>query len=66
MNDTKVIEAFLEGVEFPADRDDIIEASVQEEADESIIQFIELVPEGTYNSPQEVLESIQNQNSAQA
>ncbi|MBX4192037.1 DUF2795 domain-containing protein [Candidatus Parcubacteria bacterium] len=52
----------LKGVEFPADKNQILETAQENGASEEVIQMLQKLPEGEqFNSPTEVMESLSDE-----
>ncbi len=52
------IQKFLEGAEYPADRDDLLSVAEGNEAPEDIIEALEALEEATFDGPDEVVEAL--------
>jgi hypothetical protein len=49
---------YLDGVDYPVDRDTLVEHASNHGADQEITQALQGLPARTYNSPTEVSEAI--------
>lgn len=52
----KQVPQFLEGLEFPAPKSDIIGQAEKEQAHSNLVSALREIPEGVYNSASEVAE----------
>lgn len=52
------IKQYLEGVDYPCSKDDLVEHARDEGADEDVIDIIEGLPVDRFNSPSDVSEAI--------
>ncbi|MBI2268410.1 MAG: DUF2795 domain-containing protein [Candidatus Blackburnbacteria bacterium] len=55
------VEAFLEGITYPATKDQLIEYATQQRADDNILAILERLPEETYESSSEVEDALSEQ-----
>ncbi len=53
---TRDIREFLKGVEFPTDKQSLIDYADTEGASEDMSAMLELIPDGEYGSPQDVID----------
>lgn len=49
---------FLKGIDYPASKEEIIEAARDQGADENVISTLERIPMDSFNSPNDVAEGI--------
>ena len=58
MPDPSEIEAYLKNAEFPADKAQLAETAREHGADGHIVDFLEKMPDHTYNGPEDVTREI--------
>lgn len=52
------VQKFLEGIDFPANKDDIIETAQNNDAGQEIFDILEKLPKKEYRSPTEISQEI--------
>jgi hypothetical protein len=52
------VQKFLEGVDYPASRQDLVQAAERNGADEDVKNTLRQMPGQTFNSPKDVSEAI--------
>lgn len=52
------IQKFLEGVDYPADKEALLRAAEQHQADENVLNALRGLPERSYAKPTEVSEAV--------
>lgn len=52
------VQKFLEGVDYPASKGDLINNARQKGADQNVISTLEKLPDQTYNTPVDVSETL--------
>lgn len=58
MPDPSEIEAYLKDVDYPADKTKLAETAREHGADGHIVDFLEKMPDHTYNGPEDVTREI--------
>jgi hypothetical protein len=52
------IQKYLEGIDFPATKDDIIETAQNNDANQEIFDILEKLPKKDYHSPTDISQEI--------
>ncbi len=52
------VQKFLNGIDYPASKKDLIETARREKADDNVLQTLERLPDRTYNGPNAVAHEI--------
>ncbi len=52
------VQKFLKGVDYPADKNELIQAAKDEGADENVISMLESLPEEQYQTPADLSQAI--------
>ena len=52
------IQTFLEGVEYPADKEALLRAAEEHNADDNVLSALRSLPERSYGKPTEVSEAV--------
>jgi len=52
------IQKFLDGVDYPASRDDIVSAAEESGADDRVLEVLRALPEGDYDAPTAVSRAV--------
>lgn len=52
------VQKYLKGVEYPADRDDLLAAAEEHDAPEEVIEALEALEDQSYDGPDEVAEGL--------
>ncbi|MBF6327770.1 DUF2795 domain-containing protein [Nocardia transvalensis] len=52
------VQKFLHGVDYPCDRDSLIDAARSNGADDDVISELQQIPDRTYNGPNAVSEAV--------
>lgn len=52
------VQRYLKGVEYPADRDDLLAAAEANDAPDEVVEAIEALEEQLYDGPDEVAEGL--------
>lgn len=52
------IQKFLNGIEFPAGKDELVDHASSEGADPDALDILEQLPEKMYDSPTEIMQEI--------
>ena len=52
------VQKYLKGVEYPADRDDLLAAAEENDAPEEVVEALEALEEQSYDGPDEVAEGL--------
>ncbi|MCM6772097.1 DUF2795 domain-containing protein [Nocardia sp. CDC159] len=52
------VQKYLSGVDYPADRDELLAAARSNGADRDVLQELEQIPDRTYNGPNAVSEAV--------
>jgi hypothetical protein len=52
------VQKYLKGVDYPADRDDLLVVAEANEAPEEVIEALEELDETTFDGPDEVVEAL--------
>jgi hypothetical protein len=52
------VQRHLAGVDYPADRDALVQAAKDNGADDQLVQKLEQIPERTYSGPDKVTEAL--------
>ncbi len=52
------VQKFLKGVDYPADRDDLLVVAEGNDAPEDVIEALEALDESTFDGPDEVVEAL--------
>lgn len=50
--------AFLEGITYPATKDELVEYATQQRADDDVLSILERLPEETYESSSEIEDAL--------
>lgn len=54
------VQRYLDGVEYPASKQDLMESARTEGADDSVIQALDSLPDQQFNSPVDVSQALGN------
>ena len=52
------VQKFLKGIDYPADKNELIQAAKDEGADENVISMLESLPEEQYQTPADLSQAI--------
>ena len=52
------VQKFLKGVDYPANKDELIQAARDEGADDNVIKMLESLPEEQYQTPADLSQAI--------
>ncbi len=52
------VQKFLKGVDYPADKNELIQAAKDEGADENVISMLESLPDEQYQTPADLSQAI--------
>ncbi|MEX2431101.1 MAG: DUF2795 domain-containing protein [Dehalococcoidia bacterium] len=52
------VQKFLEGIDYPATKDDLLQTAKEKGADDSVMQTLKDLPMDKFNSPNDVSEAI--------
>ena len=52
------VQKFLKGVDYPADKNELIQAAKDEGADENVISMLESLPDEEYQTPADLSQAI--------
>jgi len=52
------VQKFLKGIDYPADKGDLIKTAKKEGADDNVLHTLEQLPDMKYNSPNDVSQQI--------
>lgn len=55
------IQKFLSGVDYPADKADLLQAAEENGADDAVLSMLQCLPEQSYDGPTAVSEEISNE-----
>ena len=56
------VQKFLDGVDYPASRDDIVKAAEDSGADDRMLEALKAIPEGDYDAPTAVSRAVADVN----
>ena len=59
MPSSTTVSRFLKGVDYPADKDDLLNAAEANDAPEEVVEALEALEEQTYDGPDEVSEALE-------
>ncbi len=51
------LQKYLKGIDYPADKQEVVKTAKQQEAPEEVVDFLERLPMERFNSPNEVSEA---------
>jgi hypothetical protein len=55
------IQKFLAGVDYPAEKDDLVQAAEKGGADDTVLEALRGLPDQTYDAPTDVSEAISDE-----